>query len=655
MEEKRPSPLLYENSIRGIGPLYEALVDLGADAAICVHVFPAMMMTELRCGYGLRMPTWFVATDFTCSPGVGELQLDGICIPHPALTPEFLAAGLPAQRIFPTGIPIRRQFCQTPDRDAARRQLELEGCRHVFTLACGSMGAGPLRSTAACIAGLLGPEDRLVAVCGSNQRMHRQMIDDFVDNPRVRVLGFTEQMCAYMQASDLLISKAGGLTTAEAVASRTPLLYLNAVPGCESRNIDFMTSRGYALAVESDEELKPLLSGVISGAIVESETLVEYNPDFEATAPLPEKEQKILDLLSRDTEQCVTQLEKNSGLKNVLTVIKSLLDKEAIFVKEELKRNYKPRTEARVRLVNGEADEAYLQRLFNELSRAPKQLMILMKYVELSGWVARGYALKEVTKKELLEKSGGSAAVFNGLVEKKVFEVYHQEIGRLDKGISDTGDINPLNIAQQQAYGNILQCFREKNVCLLHGVTSSGKTEIYIHLIQEVLKTGKQVLYLLPEIALTTQITERLKRVFGHRLGIYHSKFPDAERVEIWQKQLGEKSYDVILGVRSSIFLPFRNLGLVIIDEEHENTYKQQDPAPRYHARSSAIMLASMFKAKVLLGTATPGVETYFNATSGKYGLVELKERYKDIRLPHIELVDIKELAHQKRMQGLLQ
>ena len=212
MEEKRPSPLLYENSIRGIGPLYEALVDLGADAAICVHVFPAMMMTELRCGYGLRMPTWFVATDFTCSPGVGELQLDGICIPHPALTPEFQAAGLPAQRIFPTGIPIRRQFCQTPDRDAARRQLELEGCRHVFTLACGSMGAGPLRSTAACIAGLLGPEDRLVAVCGSNQRMHRQMIDDFVDNPRVRVLGFTDRMCAYMQASDLLISKAGGLT-----------------------------------------------------------------------------------------------------------------------------------------------------------------------------------------------------------------------------------------------------------------------------------------------------------------------------------------------------------------------------------------------------------------------------------------------------------
>ena len=163
-----------------------------------------------------------------------------------------------------------------------------------------------------------------------------------------------------------------------------------------------------------------------------------------------------------------------------------------------------------------------------------------------------------------------------------------------------TTDINPLNPAQQQAYQSVLQCFREKNVCLLHGVTSSGKTEIYIHLIQEVLKAGKQVLYLLPEIALTTQITERLKRVFGHRLGIYHSKFPDAERVEIWQKQLGDEEYDVILGVRSSIFLPFKNLGLVIVDEEHENTYKQQDPAPRYHARNSSIMLASMFGAKVL-------------------------------------------------------
>lgn len=393
-------------------------------------------------------------------------------------------------------------------------------------------------------------------------------------------------------------------------------------------------------------------AAIPSGMKLESKTLVEYNPDFEASEPLPEKEQKILDLLSRNMEQTVTQLEKAGDLKNVLPVIKSLLDKEAIFVKEELKRNYKPRTEARVKLADPDIDEPRLQEIFNELARAPKQLAVLMKYVELSGWVTKRSTLKEVTKKELLDKSGGSTAVLNGLIEKGVFAVYHQEIGRLEKGPTEIGDINPLNAAQQQAYEEILHSFQEKNVCLLHGVTSSGKTEIYIHLIQEALKTGKQVLYLLPEIALTTQITERLKRVFGHRLGIYHSKFPDAERVEIWQKQLGEESYDVILGVRSSIFLPFRNLGLVIVDEEHENTYKQQDPAPRYHARNSAIILASMFKAKVLLGTATPSVESYFNATSGKYGFVELTERYQDIQLPQINLVDIKELAHRKQMQG---
>lgn len=393
-------------------------------------------------------------------------------------------------------------------------------------------------------------------------------------------------------------------------------------------------------------------AAIPSGMKLESETLIEYNPDFEAVEPLPEKEQKILDLLSCNLEQSVTQLEKAGNLKNILPAVKSLLDKEAVFVKEELKRNYKPRTEARVRLANAEMDDASLQEIFDGLARAPKQLALLMKYVELSGWVTKGSVLKEVTKKELLEKSGTSAAVLSGLTEKGIFEVYHREIGRLDKEYTETGAVNPLNAAQQRAYEEILQSFREKNVCLLHGVTSAGKTEIYIHLIQEVLKTGKQVLYLLPEIALTTQITERLKRVFGHRLGIYHSKFPDAERVEIWQKQLGDESYDVILGVRSSIFLPFRNLGLVIVDEEHENTYKQQDPAPRYHARSSAIMLASGFKAKVLLGTATPAVESYFNAVSGKYGLVELTERYKDIRLPRIELVDIKELAHRKQMQG---
>ena len=389
-----------------------------------------------------------------------------------------------------------------------------------------------------------------------------------------------------------------------------------------------------------------------SGMKLESETVVVYNDEYEATHPLGDSEQRLLDLLSTDREQCVTQLQRAIGLKNILPIVKRLLDKEAIFVKEDLKRNYKPRTEARVRLVNRELDEPGMMTLFNELSRAKKQLAVLMKYVELSGWAGRGEYLQEVTKKNLLEKAGANSTIFNGLVDKGIFEIYYQEIGRLDKSEVATMEGNALNPAQQEAFQGIMNSFRQKNVCLLHGVTSSGKTEIYIHLIQEALKAGKQVLYLLPEIALTTQITERLKRVFGKRLGVYHSKFPDAERVEIWKKQLGEEEYDVILGVRSSIFLPFKRLGLVIVDEEHENTYKQQDPAPRYHARSSAVMLASMYGAKVLLGTATPSVESYFNAIGGKYGLVELKERYKDIQLPHIERVDIKELAHQKRMQG---
>ena len=387
-----------------------------------------------------------------------------------------------------------------------------------------------------------------------------------------------------------------------------------------------------------------------SGLKLESETIVEYNPDFEADAPLPEREQRILGLLAVDSQQCVTKLEKDSGIKNILTVIKSLLDKEAIFVKEELRRTYKPKTEARVRLA-GTADEKRLHILFDILSRAPKQLALLMKYVECSGVLGAGTP-KEVSKKELLQRTNVAPSVLNGLVDKKIFEIYYHEIGRLDKQEKEIVELNPLNEFQQRAFDEVVQSFQEKNVCLLHGVTSSGKTEIYIHLIEEAIRQGKQVLYLLPEIALTTQITERLQRVFGARLGIYHSKFPDAERVEIWRKQLGENGYDIILGVRSSVFLPFRNLGLVIVDEEHENTYKQQDPAPRYHARSAAIVLAAMYGAKTLLGTATPSIESWQNAREGKYGFVQLKERYKEIQLPEIIPVDIKELHRKKRMVG---
>ena len=391
-----------------------------------------------------------------------------------------------------------------------------------------------------------------------------------------------------------------------------------------------------------------------SGMKLESETIVTANPDYEATTPLTPREQQVLDLLTQDPEQCITQLEKRLNVtRNILPVINNLLAKGAISVKEELKRNYKPKTEIRVKLSPDCQTEERLHQLFDELGRAPKRLALLMKYLELSGFFTDKASLREVSKKELLTRADATPTIFNGLVEKGIFETYLYEVGRLDREQTRTVAINPLNPAQQAAYDAILSHFREKNVCLLHGVTSSGKTEIYIHLIRQAIENGQQVLYLLPEIALTTQITERLKRVFGGRIGIYHSKFPDAERVEIWQKQLRpEGHYDIILGVRSSVFLPFHNLGLIIVDEEHETTYKQQDPAPRYHARDTAIMLASIYGAKVLLGTATPSIDSYHNALAGKYGLVTLNERYKDIRLPEVRIVDIKELARKKMMNG---
>lgn len=387
-----------------------------------------------------------------------------------------------------------------------------------------------------------------------------------------------------------------------------------------------------------------------SGLKLESETVIEFNPEFESPAALTEREQRLLDVLADRPVLTVIQLEKESGLRHILPAVKSLLDKEALWIKEELRRNYKPRTEVRVRLTPEVAVEDRLKGVLDELSRAPKQLALLMKYIECSGLMSEGRLLKEISKKELLDKAGVKTSVLNGLIEKQIVETYAIETGRLTEEPCPTFPLNPLNENQQRALDEITASFAQKKVCLLHGVTSSGKTEIYIHLIEQAVRSGKQVLYLLPEIALTTQITDRLKRVFGDRLGIYHSKFPDARRVEIWQKQLSDKPYEVILGVRSSVFLPFANLGLVIVDEEHENTYKQQDPAPRYHARNSSIVLASLYGANVLLGTATPSIETYYHATTGKYGLVELNERYREIQLPEIELVDIKELARKKRM-----
>ena len=320
---------------------------------------------------------------------------------------------------------------------------------------------------------------------------------------------------------------------------------------------------------------------------------------------------------------------------------------------------FRPRTELFIRLADKYRDEQTLTLLISSMKRAVKQLDVLMTYLRLTGidnieHLLPETELREVTREELMNESHASIAVIRSLQEKMILVTYEKEVGRLNHNIAPHPEkIKPLNEAQTEAYNHILVQMMGHPVTLLHGVTSSGKTEIYIHLIQKAINEHKQVLYLLPEIALTVQITERLKAVFGNRLGIYHSKYSDAERVEIWKKQLSSNPYDVILGARSAVFLPFHRLGLVIIDEEHEQSFKQQDPAPRYHARSAAIVLAQMYAgAKTLLGTATPSMESYYNAKQGKYGFVELSRRYKDIQLPSIEVVDMKDLYRRKMVSG---
>ena len=313
---------------------------------------------------------------------------------------------------------------------------------------------------------------------------------------------------------------------------------------------------------------------------------------------------------------------------------------------------YRPKTETYIRLTPPYRTEEALHAALDMLVRAPKQLAVFNEFLSLSDFLS----CLEVSRDELLNASQANVETVKALVTRGLLETYEVEVGRLNHG----GDPHPelvkkLTVAQETAYNDILLSMMKHQVTLLHGVTSSGKTEIYIHLIQRELEQHRQVLYLLPEIALTIQMMDRLRRVFADRLGIYHSKYSDAERVEIWQKQLSAHPYDVILGARSAVFLPFQNLGLVIIDEEHETSYKQQDPAPRYHARSAAIMLAQFFSflvPRILLGTATPSLESYHNAKNGKYGLVELMERHQGIELPEIQVVDIQDLQRRKMMNG---
>ncbi len=319
---------------------------------------------------------------------------------------------------------------------------------------------------------------------------------------------------------------------------------------------------------------------------------------------------------------------------------------------------YKPKTETCLALAPQFRSERAIHVALDSLGRAEKQRKAFACFLAMSRWdtmegASTHETVAEVTRDELMNTAHCTAATVKNLVDRRLLVAYEREVGRLNHGGEPHPEnIKPLNEAQQEAYNQIVFSFLKKNVVLLHGVTSSGKTEIYIHLIRQALERKQQVLYLLPEIALTVQIRQRLQRVFGDRLGIYHSKYSDAERVEIWKKQMSQNPYGVILGARSAVLLPFSNLGLVIIDEEHETSFKQQDPAPRYHARSAAIMLAAKAGAKVLLGSATPCAETWHNARTGKYGYVRLDKRFGDMQMPEINVVDIKDLQHRKMMNG---
>ncbi|WP_027444927.1 replication restart helicase PriA [Segatella baroniae] len=378
--------------------------------------------------------------------------------------------------------------------------------------------------------------------------------------------------------------------------------------------------------------------------------LHERQPDFEA--------RPILDVLDAAPVLLPQQLKLWQWIADYYLAPLGDVYKAALPAGLKAEEGFRPRTETYIALSESCRNEQTLHACLNMLTRATKQLHTFTTFLSLSHWdtlsgTAPGSPVVEVTREELMNASHCTAAVVKALVDRRFLFVYEKTVGRLNVGGEPRLDsIQSLSLPQQDAYNQIVFQFLNKPVVLLHGVTSSGKTEVYIHLIRKALEERKQVLYLLPEIALTVQITTRLQRIFGNRMAVYHSKYSDAERVEIWNKQLSAAPYDIILGARSAVFLPFRNLGLVIVDEEHETSFKQQDPAPRYHARSAAIMLARMCGARTLLGTATPSMESYYNAHQGKYGLVGLMTRYRDIRLPEIRVVDIKDLQRRKMMNG---
>ncbi|UMB54520.1 primosomal protein N' [Lutibacter sp. A64] len=383
-----------------------------------------------------------------------------------------------------------------------------------------------------------------------------------------------------------------------------------------------------------------------SAFLLESETEIQLVAGFTNEEILSDEEFLIFEALQHQSQLSIFKIIEILGKKNVFPIIKTLIEKNVIVVKEQIYEQYKPKLIKYIRLKAPWDSNDKLSKLLEELSRAKKQRELILTYFQLQ-------SLKKPIKATVLQdKAGTSSSVLKSLIDKEILEYYFIQKDRINfNGVSS--EIKELTSHQQEAYKGIKTSFETKKVTLLKGVTSSGKTEIYAKLIKQLLEDGKQVLYLLPEIALTTQLIERLQYYFGEYLSVFHSKYSMNERVEVWNNVLENKQKaQLILGARSSLFLPFSNLGFIIVDEEHELSFKQYDPAPRYHARDAAIVLASQHKAKVLLGSATPSVETFYNAQQGKYGFVELNRRFGDVLLPEIELVDVKEKYRKKRMKG---
>ncbi len=383
--------------------------------------------------------------------------------------------------------------------------------------------------------------------------------------------------------------------------------------------------------------------------ILESETVVSKNESIVINdEDLKDDEFIIYEALHHQSSLKIQDMMSILDKKNVLPVIKRLLEKNAISVQEEIYEKYKPKLVRYVKIAFKFSSENGLKNLMEELGRAPKQRDVVMTLFSISAQTK-----KPVKVTDLSAESDTSSSIIKTLINKGILEEYHIQMDRVQYEGDDNEDLKQLNEHQEKALDEITKSFESQNITLLHGVTSSGKTEIYVKLIENQLKANKQVLYLLPEIALTTQLVERLQNYFGEQVAVFHSKYSAHERVEVWNNVLNNlPKAQIVLGARSSVLLPFKDLGLIIVDEEHESSYKQFDPAPRYHARDTAIVLANIFKSKTLLGSATPSLESYYNAQQGKYGLVELNHRYNNVMMPDIELIDIKDKQKRKRMQG---